>query len=315
MGRQRWTSPPGQRTASGPWRTQTRADVDESNGASMNETTIRRVQRVTALITFAAIVFCLFFQLSKRGPFRDINPFGVDPYDAVGSFAVQVALLVGALTYARALRLLDAPGQATKLRLILRGNALVLFAILATLVADAVAELVSQFPSSYWGEVLLVGLVLMYLLILICAVALAVVFGRTQTFAPPRDLTPADGIDDLWGLPRVPLTRISAVLPRALVEGVERFTCDGLFSRLPWLSPRTHPWRFACVLGLLVGVGLASAQLQEGFPPSLKIGLLVGGIFVSAELGATLLGFAVFGGYLGLRPSFNLAQKERANLS
>jgi hypothetical protein len=44
--------------------------------------------------------------------------------------------------------------------------------------------------------------------------------------------------------------------------------------------------------------------LQEGLPPSLKIGLLVAGIFISAELAATLLGFAILGGYLGLRPIF-----------
>ncbi|HUW95554.1 MAG TPA: hypothetical protein VMW58_07180 [Anaerolineae bacterium] len=271
----------------------------------MKETMIRRVHRVTGLITFSAIVFCLFFQLGKGGPFRDLNPFGVDPYDAVGSFAVQGAFLIGVLTYARALRLLDAPGQATKLRLILRGNALVLFAILATLVADAVAEVVSLLPSSYWGNVLLGGLGLMYLLTLVCAVTLVVVFRRIQTFAPPRDLTPADGIDDLWTLVRVPVRRISAVLPRALVERVEGFTSDGLFSRLQWLSPRTHPWRFACALGLLAGVGLALAQLQEGFPPNLKVGLLVAAIFVAAEVGGTLLGLAVFGGYLGLRPCFS----------
>lgn len=43
---------------------------------------------------------------------------------------------------------------------------------------------------------------------------------------------------------------------------------------------------------------------QEGLPPSLGIGLLVAGIFISVELAATLVGFAIFGGYLGLRPAF-----------
>ena len=104
---------------------------------------------------------------------------------------------------------------------------------------------------------------------------------------------------------RVPVTKSSAVLPRVFVEWVKRFNSDWLFARLQWLNPRTHPWRFACTLGLLVGVGLTVAQLQEGLPPSLSIGLLVTGVFIAAELGATLLGFAIFGGYLGLRPSFN----------
>ena len=71
----------------------------------MNKETIQRVHRVTALITLAALIFYLFFQINKGKPFRDINPFGEDPYDAVGSLAVQGALLIGILTYARALRL------------------------------------------------------------------------------------------------------------------------------------------------------------------------------------------------------------------
>jgi hypothetical protein len=270
----------------------------------MNSKEIQRIHRVTALMAFAAIVFYLFFQVNKGGPFRDVNPFGQDPYDAVGSFAIQAALLIGVLTYARALRLRDAPTQADKARLILRGNILVLFAILVTLIADAIAEIARPLPPSYWGNVLLAELALMFLLALVCVAALTVVFGQIPTAAPPRDLTPADGIDDLWTLARVPVTKAAAFLPRAFVEWVQRFNSDRLFARVQWLNPRTHPWRFACMLGLLIGVGLTLSQLQEGLPPSLKIGLIVAGIFISAEFGATLLGFAILGGYLGLRPSF-----------
>jgi hypothetical protein len=271
----------------------------------MNQQITQRIHRVTALITFAAVVFCLFFQINKGGPFRDINPFAQDPYDAVGSFAIQVALLIGILTYARALRLCDDSAQATKARLILRGNRLVLFAIGVTLSADAVAEIARPYPPSFWGNVLLVELALMFVLALVCVSALVVVFSRIQTLAPPRNLTPADGIDDLWTLVRVPAKKANAFLPKAVVGWVKRFNSDWLFTRVPWVDPRTYPWRFACVLGLLAGVGLTLAQLQEGFPPSLQIGLLAAGIFISAEFVSTLLGFAVLGGYLGLRPAFN----------
>jgi hypothetical protein len=271
----------------------------------MNRQTIQRVHRVTALVVCAAFAFYLFFQINKGGPFRDVNPFGQDPYDAVGSLAIQVALLIGVLTYARALRLHDDPSQAGRSRLILRGNVLVVSAILITLIADAIAELVRRFPPSYWGNVLLVELALMFVLTLACIIALTAVFTRIRTPTPPRDLTPADGIDDLWALVRIPVTKVSVFLPHALVEWIKRFNSDRLFARIQWLSPRTHPWRFACALGLLVGVGLVLAQLQEGLPPSLQIGLLLTGIFVSGELAATLAGFALFGGYLGLRPSFS----------
>jgi hypothetical protein len=278
--------------------------MDDRNGALVNNEAIRRVHRVTALITLAGVIFYLFFQLNKGGPFRDINPFGEDPYDAIGSFAFQAALLIGILTYARALRLKSEPAQVIKMRLILRGNGLVLFAIGITLVADAVAEIVRPLPPSYWGNVLLIELGLMILLTVVCIIALAVVFGRIQPVAPPRNLTPVDGIDDLWTLVRFPVIRFSTALPRAFVEWVKRFNSDWLFSRVPWLNPRLHPWRFACAVGLLTGVGLAVAQLQEGFPPSLLIGLVVAGIFISGEFLATLVGFAILGGYLGLRPGF-----------
>jgi hypothetical protein len=129
---------------------ETRRQVSATFGLNWDEKTRRRIFRVTALITFAAVVFYLFFQVNKGGTFRDINPFGQDPYDAVGSFAIQGALLMGIRTYARALRLRDAPPQADKTRLILRGNALVLSAILVTLIADAIAEIVHPYPPSYW---------------------------------------------------------------------------------------------------------------------------------------------------------------------
>ena len=270
----------------------------------MNNEAIRRIHRVTALVAFAAIVFYLFFQINKGGPFRDINPFGQDPYDAVGSFSIQGALLIDFLTYACALRLRDDPAQATKARLILRGNTLVLAAIFITLCSDTVAEIVQLMPPSYWGEVLRIELGLMFLLAIVSGLALWVVFRRTPTDPAPGNLTPADAIDDLWSLARIPLVRAGVIFPPAWSEWVIHFNSDRLFARLPWIDPRQNPWRFAGTAGLLVGVLLALAGLQEGLPPSLGIGLLLAGIFISVEFAAALVGFAIFGGYLGLRPAF-----------
>ena len=253
----------------------------------------QRVRRVTALIASAALVFYLFFQINKNGPLGEINPFGADPYDAVGSFAFQGAVLVGILTYARALRLHEDPSQAAKTRLIMRGNLLVLLAILVTLLADALAEILQPFALSFWGYVLLGELAGMFLLAIICFAAWAVTFGRVKTVSPPRNLTPADGIDDLWTLIRVPATKTSNLLPHSLVAWVERFNSDRLFLRISALNPRIHPWRFASCLGLLVGIGLALAQLQEGLPPSLLIGLVIAVIFICGEFVAILAGFAL----------------------
>lgn len=258
---------------------------------------------MTALVTFAAAVFCLFFQIAKLAPFRNINPFGDDPHDAVGSIAIQVAFVAGALTYSRALRLWETPGWSARTRLILRGNIVVLSAVVITLIADAIAEFVRPMPSSYWGNVLTAALALMFLLAMLCIIALTMVFRGIPATTPPTNLTIADGLDDLLTLARVPTMKARRALPPTLVQWIVSFDSDMFFARFRQVNPRNHPWRFACALGLLVGVGLVLAQMQEGPPPSAAIGLLVAGIFISTELVATLLGFFTLGRYLGLRPS------------
>jgi hypothetical protein len=153
---------------------------------------------------------------------------------------------------------------------------------------------------------LVVQLVALSLLAILVAAALAVAIPTIPSSPPPRDLTPADALDDLWALVRVPLDRACRILPGRVVDGVDRLTSDSLFSRSPWIDPRRHPWRFACLCGFAAGLALVAAQLQEGLPPSLGIGLIVAGIYISGELLATVVGFAVLGGYLGIRPSLGL---------
>jgi len=165
--------------------------------ADANQKSFERLHRASALVLISAILFCLFFQLNKSDPLRGANPCAQDPYDAIGSFAVQAALLVGFLSYARA----------------------------------------------------------------------------------------------------------RAVLPDAIAGRVDRLASDSMFARVPWIDPRRHPWRFACLASLLAGTAIAAAQLTEGLPPNLAIGLLLAGIFISGELIATVAGFALLGGYLGVRPA------------
>lgn len=265
---------------------------------------IRRLHRVTATTGVIAVLFFLFFQVNKGGPFREINPFGVDPYDAVGSIAIQVALAIGILNYGRALRIWSDAEQTGKARLVLRGDALVLLAVLVTLAADWVAVSLHPISLSGWGALLLGELTALSLLVLAAAASLAGAARRIRTPTPPTDLTPADGIDDLWTLVKVPGKLMQRRIPARLQDWIETFTSDRFFRRAAWLDPRRHPWRFAALLGLVVGVAILLAQLQEGLPPSLEIGLVVAVIFIGVEFSATLAGFALLGGFLGLRPAF-----------
>ncbi len=267
----------------------------------MNTPSIRRIHHASALILLTALLFCVLFQVGKMGPFRAINPFGDDPYDAVGSIAIQVAFFVSVLTYARALRLRDDPSRVGSLRLILRGNIVVLSAIIVTLTSDAIAAFLHPSPPIFWGRALLTGLAVLFVLALSCAAALAVSFGLMGRIPPAPSLTIADGFEDLWTLVHVPVRRFRALLPHTLTERVEGFHPDKLWSRTPWLNPRTHPWRFAFALGAAAGCSLLLGQMQEGAPPSVTDGFLVAGLFLSIEMAATLLGYLALGRYLGLR--------------
>ncbi len=269
----------------------------------MNGQNLKRLHRLTALIILIAILFYLFFQVNKRSPFVEANPFASDPFDAVGSIAIQLALLISLLSYARLLRQRDDPTQA-KERLVLHGNILVLAAIFITLCTDAIAEFIRPVPSSLWRTLLIAELISLFLLSSICGLMLWLVFKGMPTSPSPINLTPADAIDDLWSLVRLPVVRAAAIFPPPVVEWVKRINSDWLFSHLQWLNPRQHPWRFTAAAGGLIGLALWLAGFQEGLPPNLGIGILLLGIDISVELGATLLGFVIFGGYLGLRPTF-----------
>ena len=274
----------------------------------MDEKASCRAFRVSALIGTLALVFTLFFQLSKREPFRDVNPFLEDPYDAIGSIAFQVALLVGALTFARSLRVLHAEAPETHLRLVGRGNLLVLGSVIVTLLGDALAVALNPAAPSAPANELRLALVGMCLFTVTCASGFAAFFPRVPHTCPEGELTPADGIDDLAALIRIPLTRAGVGLPVWLRMG--RRPSDAIFSRFAWLNPRIHPWRFACALGLSSGAVVAALQLREGPSSTLAATVIIAALFVSIEFTATVAGFALIGAYLGLRPP-SAPKKER----
>ena len=88
----------------------------------VDEESTRSLSRVTAWVLSLAVAFLVFFLVNKLDPFRAANPFGDDPYDAVGSFAVQLAFLVAWLSFSRVLRLRGDVSQRNKSRLVVRGD-------------------------------------------------------------------------------------------------------------------------------------------------------------------------------------------------
>lgn len=102
------------------------------------------------LILLLALAFWAFFQYSKH-TLGDVNPFGEDPYDAVGSFGVQLSMLAALLGLLRALRPYGSgeipPVQA---RLALRADGLAVLSLAVTLAADAVA--LARYPAQWMNS-------------------------------------------------------------------------------------------------------------------------------------------------------------------
>lgn len=285
-----------------------RSSLPQANAA------IAPILGVTLLALGLALVFFLFFQISKGEPFRGVNPFGEDPYDAVGSIGVEVALFVSAWSFARALRLHQAPALPGTIRFIARGDRVVLGAVGLTLLTDIAAEVAAPPPRTGREAALLAGLALLSLLTLAVGLRHHVVFKRIDAPPAPNDLTPAEALEDLWTA-FVFVLEGAHVMPARVMEAARGFRVRRVLAGLPWIDPQIHPWRFAAVTGLALGVGLTIAQLREGPPPSLAAGLLVAGLFILIEWAAVMLGFAVLGGYLGLRPTIRRSRQPRTTVS
>jgi hypothetical protein len=71
-----------------------------------------------------------------------------------------------------------------------------------------------------------------------------------------------------------------------------------------WLDLRRHPWRFALSVATAAGLALATGHaLAKGVSARYLLGALHAAILIAAiETLAALLGFALFGRFLGIRP-------------
>ena len=97
--------------------------------------------KASALIVFClSILFYFFFDYCKHAPGLGVsNPFASDPYDAVGSFGIQLALLAGLLMLVRVFRPYPQAGAASRqLLLALRAGTVALLSGAVMLVVDII---------------------------------------------------------------------------------------------------------------------------------------------------------------------------------
>lgn len=118
----------------------------------------RRIKFSIVLVLALASLFFVFFDQSKHVPaLAEVNVFNVDPYDAVGSFGIQMAMFTALVSALRGFRSYATHETLDQQKiLILRSEITTILSMVVTLATDAIALI--RFPSiwirSHAGQVL-----------------------------------------------------------------------------------------------------------------------------------------------------------------
>jgi hypothetical protein len=137
-----------------------------------------------------------------------------------------------------------------------------------------------------------------------------VVAGMTLLFVPTWAIgtvlipvaphTHLDLIDDLAALYRALIAKMPALRPISL--SLERtLNRPTLRAWLDGFSPRKHRWSLAAIVGILIGVLLLLAELNDGGSPvPFQRVFLVAAVYVGLESAGVLMGYALLSKPLGL---------------
>lgn len=284
--------------------------------------------KINALIILVlAVVFYFFFMAAKHdAALSAVNAFANDPYDAVGSFGIQAAALLGVLSFFRAFRPYGKSGPSEEQKMFLaRTQMLVTLAVVVTLASNIVAMV--RTPSVWTGSpagYILAALLGGMLLFAILAGGLA---------HRPVQGTSLQAIPNLWGravLVSLAMIIILAFYPESLRKSMpgELFTVlvgatllfasmwalgmalmpyqtetnqHGAVTLLGWINEYKYQVIFVVLLGVLVGFFLVLGKSTDaGTGPNLKGLAMVASVYIGLETSALLIGYGFLKKPLGL---------------
>lgn len=286
------------------------------------------LKRNAVVVCGLAGLFQWSFMFAKHDPgLRGVIPFSGDPYDTVGSFGTVVGILLAVLALARAFRPGRGAPPSTAQRVhLLRSQAAVAFAVLATLATDAVA--LARHPAM-WIDAksrdaligLLVGLGVVTVAVLMLlrasrkelpgigpprwgraawagALALVILAAYPEQLVrrtPTHLLTIAVAACLLFAPLRFLLT--------AFVPDAEAGARPGPSRRGPLRGALLH-WGVVLLGGFMLGVIAVAGEMTEGgaAPPAGRL-VYVAAVFIGAGMMGFAVAYAFLARPLGLQPS------------
>jgi len=265
-------------------------------------------------------LFYWSFQFAKHDPaLSHIIPFGEDPYDAIGSFAVLIAPLLALISLVRAFRPY-APSTSQRVYLVRTQTAIVL-AVEITLAADAVA--MARHPGMWIAAASRNKLIALLGVLGLAVVAAHLLICATQETFPKRAPSRWLGAASAALLALL----ILAVYPeRAIATATQLFSVvagaallfapmrplltalvpydegeSGTTRASGWYFNAPQRWGAVLLVGLLIGGFLFSAEMREGAPPPARL-LFVASVYVGLAVAGLLIAYASLGKPLGLAP-------------
>lgn len=286
-----------------------------------------RILKRNAVIVFGlAIIFYCVFMFAKHDPhLRSIIPFGDDPYDAIGSFAIIVGILVAILGLVRAFRPYrkEPPSKAQRVYLI-RSQEAVVLAVLITVAADTVA--MARHPSMLVGAA---SRELLALLSGITVVALGVHWLVRNSISHTTDADVKE-----WGkalLATILATSALALYPEQLIQHTathlltvaigdfllfapmrvllislvpyrENVGLSGAAQQRGRLLVGWHQWSIVVLFGVLIGAFIFIGEMSEGSGrlPLVRL-LFVASVYIGLTLVGLLVAYAFLASPLGLK--------------
>ena len=283
-------------------------------------------QKIESLIVVGvAFAFQWFFMFTKHDPgLRPMIPFGEDPYDALGSMATIVNILVCLLLLWRAFRRYGGQTPSpVRIQYLPRTRAAVLLSILVTLAADAVAMV--RHPHMWMGGMSQNKLVAVFIgMMAISASALYLIRSSAPKAIAPHRRGPAITsaivmvlfLFTLAVYPERLTSHLSTHLLTVLIGDLLLFLPVSVLLRSLLPDPessdgsqsRAHPgsayiWIGVTMASLLIGAWLFVAEMTEGggpMPP-LRLRLFVASVYIGLTLAGVLIALAFLRRPLGLR--------------
>lgn len=287
----------------------------------------RILKRNAVIVLGLAALFYWSFMFAKHDPaLRNVIPFGDDPYDAVGSFAVIVGMLIALLAFLRAFwPYRETPSMAQRVYLV-RSQEAVVLAVFITVATDAVA--MARHPSMWIGVASRDKLITLLGVLLIITAAVQLLIRAAQKklggFGTTRWAVPASvtllAILILAGYPEHLinhtvthlLTVVAAdlllfALMRLLLNALLPYAPDG--ERAGKLAARGRSltagqrWAIALLAGALIGAFVFLGETGEGSSalPWNRL-IFVASVYIALGLAGILIAYAFLGKSLGLGP-------------